>query len=266
MAHQTLTLIEPQPSGVVTGQLMNGHPSMDYPQRLEILIKSFEHREVATHPYFEWLQSKPLDLNSLWLLFHNLRQVHSNMAQWLSTMLCRIDDEIISCVLVRQLYDELGHGKPERINRVLFDRLYYALKPWRRLQPVPASQFDTVAIKSPGTNLKQQLEGYYTDQEPFLALGALLAGKIYAYQLALAIQAQIERTQAISAYDLAWLRQYIAVETDHTGDATQLTRRLEQLSAPRDLVNLKMQAVWDAYDSFLDEMLALSCKVFQAAV
>ncbi len=227
---------------------------------LETLVQFYEQKELGTHPYFEWLRSRPVDLSSIWLLFHNLQYVTGSIVRWLSTTLTRLNDPVISCLLVEQLYDELGNGKPERVHRVLFDRLYQALTPWKP-EAITSGKIDAFTASIPGLKLKQGFESYYTAQDPHLAVGSLLSGEICAYKLDQCIHEQMTRTQAISAHNLTWLTMHLTVEADHAGYSTILARRLDQLGVPRNQVGLMAQSVWEICMRFLHEVHQLNLEL-----
>lgn len=227
---------------------------------LSKLVRFYEQKKVESHPYVQWLNSRPVDLSSVWLLFHNLEPVTGSIVHWLSTTLARLNDPVVSCLLVEQLYDELGNGKPDQVHKVLFERLYQALHPWQP-EAVRTGKIDVFTASIPGLKLKQGFESYYTARNPLLAVGSLLSGEICAYKLDQCIYGQIARTQALSAYDLTWLTMHLTVEAEHASASTILAHRLDQLDVPRKRVGLMAQAVWEIFMQFLDEVYALNLKI-----
>ncbi|NEO40914.1 MAG: iron-containing redox enzyme family protein [Moorea sp. SIOASIH] len=228
-------------------------------QNLEGIIDFYEQQDIRDH-YFEWLHSQPVDLTSIWLLLHNLRGITADFIRWLSGAVSRIDDNVIRCLLVKQLYDELGNGDSEQCHIVLYDRFYNALKPWQP-KSIETGEVDDLTIGLPGRKLRQRLENYFNAPDPLVVIAAFLVGEIYAKKFDECLNEQVARTQEISEYDLTWLRLHTVVEADHAGDSIHLARRLEEMGASRDLVCMAAQEVWDIFIRFQDEMHQLNLEL-----
>ncbi|NEP03198.1 MAG: iron-containing redox enzyme family protein [Symploca sp. SIO2E9] len=226
---------------------------------LEELIDFYEQKDIR-NDYFQWLYSRPVDLSSIWLLLHNLRGITADFVRWLASGVSRIDDNVIRCLLVKQLYDELGNGNYQKCHTVLFDRFYKAFHPWQP-KSITTGKMDALTIGAPGIKLRQRLEGYFNAPDPTVIIAAFLVEEIYAKKLNECLNEQVMRTQEISEYDLTWLTLHSAVEADHAGDSINLARRLEEMETCRSLVYIVTQEVWNIFIRFQDEMYALNLEL-----
>lgn len=233
-------------------------PARNY-QSLEALIDFYEQKDIR-NDYFQWLHSRPIDLSSIWLLLHNLQGITAEFVRWLASAVSRIDDNVIRCLLVKQLYDELGNGNPEQCHTLLYNRFYHAFDPWQP-ESIATGKMDALNISSPGIKLRQRLEGYFNAPDPTIIIAAFLVEEIYAKKFIECLNEQIMRTQEISEHDLTWLTLHSVVEADHAGDSIHLARRLDEIEVSRSLVYMVTEEVWNIFMRFQDEMYALNVEL-----
>ena len=127
--------VEP-PRLTVTMPKLQIHPSP------EEIVNYHEQHPITEHPFFQRLKREPVNLTYLWILLANMgKGTAKNFARHLISLIARVEDERIRCILVKQLNDELGEGDFSRAHSVLFDKLLAALDPWRPLEVTDSEAF-----------------------------------------------------------------------------------------------------------------------------
>ena len=75
------------------------------------IVDFYEAIEVADHPLFVTLASRPVDLSALWVLVANMNEgISPNFVRWLATTIARIDNSRLASLLAKQLADEIGRA------------------------------------------------------------------------------------------------------------------------------------------------------------
>lgn len=98
----------------------------------EEIVDHYERIDVAGHPFFAWLQQRPVDLPSLWILVANLHAgISRDFVIWLAQTIARLEDRRIASLLAKQLNDELGNARFDQIHSHLLRRFLDGLDPWR---------------------------------------------------------------------------------------------------------------------------------------
>jgi pyrroloquinoline quinone (PQQ) biosynthesis protein C len=230
---------------------------MTEPIDLESMVAAYRSRDIAERGYFAWSRSQPTDLSRIWLLMHNLRGITHDFIRWLALILARTEDAVIRALLVKQLYDELGQGKPEDCHTVLYDRFYEALRRWQP-DSIAGNERSAFDANAPGRKLRSRLEGYFNSPDPTVVVAAFLVGEIYAEKFDQCLAEQLAHTRELSEEDMAWLRVHTVVEAEHAGDSLHLARRLAEVGADRRLIAFVMDEVWSIFHDFEADMHQLT--------
>jgi DMATS type aromatic prenyltransferase len=220
----------------------------------EEIVHYYEQHLLTEHPFFQRLKREPVNLTYLWILLANLRKgTTQNFARHLTTLIARVEDERIRCILVKQLNDELGEGDFSRAHSVLFDKLLAALAPWRpsevtdsevfganvhcsvngSAKDVPASS----AILAPGQELGRRLKEFYVTKDPYEGVGASIVVEIYGKQVDQCLGDLFRRQQVIAPESLTWVTLHESLEVEHADDSLSLARLVPPSGLP-------LEAVW----------------------
>jgi pyrroloquinoline quinone (PQQ) biosynthesis protein C len=215
------------------------------------LIERFEtQNRITDHPYFRRLRREPVDVNRLCLLLANVQiSISRNFARWLAGITARVEDDRIRSLLAKQLNEELGNGAFERAHVNLFATMMSFLEPWR-----PRNAVDDVL--APGRRLTKKLEGIYGSPVADEAMGAVVAGEIFAKQMDAFLGDEFRRQSEIDPQRLEWLMLHEALEVEHADDSAHLVQLLPEQAAA---------SVWKgamdlvvAGTTFLDELYELT--------
>ncbi len=183
----------------------------------EQIVRRHEVEPVTDHPFFRRMRREPVDLGRLWSLMANFRvALIDGFPRMLSSVVARVRDDRIRCLLAKQLDDELGHGDFTRAHKGLFAKLMQALDPWR-----PADDDD--ALLAPGHALRRELELLYFDADAYEGVGASLLVEVYGKQVDQFLGDEFRRQSSIERSSLEWLTLHEDLEVDHADDSLALT-------------------------------------------
>lgn len=215
------------------------------------LVAEYGKVEVASHPLFAMLRSKPTDLQAIWILMANLRAgISRDFVLWLTATISRVEDRRIGSLAAKQLNDELGNGDFNAIHSVLLDRFVEGLEPWRW------RGIDEAQLLAPGRRLGSEAGSIFTHSEDsYEAVGALMVGEVFAEKMDRCVGDEIRRQTALSAETLHWLTLHETLEVDHAGDSSVLA----ELIPPAKVVAVQRgaEAMWSALWTFLDGVHAV---------
>lgn len=249
--HRRITLyINPEvnavrpPVKIFATQSARSIPSLDE------IVWHYEEHTVADHPFLQRLQRESVNPQHIWLLFMNVREgVVTHFTRLLASVVGRIDDERIRCILTKQLNEELGNGNIDRVHRKLFDRLIAGIEPWRM------DSFDEEML-TPGKEFSQRLEEIYLDPHPYMGVGAAILMEIHGKQFDLCLGKEFRKT-SIDLSKISWLTLHEEIEIDHADEALVLASFVadsaEGIAAARQGVEKTRIAAW----SFLDSLYRL---------
>jgi DMATS type aromatic prenyltransferase len=216
----------------------------------EEIVRRHEAEPLTNHPFFRRLRREPSDLGRLWKLMSNFRvALIDGFPRMLASVVARIDDDRIRCVLAKQLDDELGSGDFTRAHKGLFTKLIGALEPWRPAQ-------DEASLRAPGHALRRELERLYFEAEPHEAVGATLLVEVYGKHVDQFLGDEFRRQSSIDRRSLEWLTLHEVLEEDHAGESLALTSLLPE-GAPSAAAVRGAEAVVAASRAYLDAMYEL---------
>ena len=221
-------------------------PAAPAPGSAEEIVDHYERIDVAGHPFFAWLQQRPVDLASLWILVANLHAgISRDFVIWLAQTIARVEDRRIASVLAKQLNDELGNSQFDQIHSHLLRRFLDGLDPWR-----PAGS--EAALLLPGRSLGQRATELFSRADPYEAVGALIVGEIFAKKMDRCLGEEIRRQDAIAAEALTWLVIHETLEVDHADDSRALARLIPDsdivLSSTWSGARTQWSQLWDFLD------------------
>jgi DMATS type aromatic prenyltransferase len=216
---------------------------------LEALIWYYEEHELTYHPFFQRLQREPVNPQYLWLLIMNIRETATNFTRRLATVIAKIEDDRIRCILAKQLNDELGNGDINRIHRNLFTSLMTTIEPWEIDSP-------TENMLSPGKKVSDRVEEIYLDSNPYLGLGAMIVSEIYAKQFDICLGNELRRT-SVDSSKIKWVTIHEELEVEHANEslilASFVADSAENIAAARQGIEKTCLASW----VFLNELYQL---------
>jgi pyrroloquinoline quinone (PQQ) biosynthesis protein C len=219
--------------------------------KAEAIVDEYEELEVAAHPFFVELRSRPVDLGAVWLLMANLATgISRDFVIWLAQTIVRVEDRRIASLLAKQLNDELGSGQFDQIHSTLLQNFIVGLEPWR----VAAFGEDALA---PGRRLASQGSLLFRTGEVYTALGALMVGEVFAKKMDICVGTEIRRQSALSADVLTWLRIHETLEVDHADDSRQLAVLIPETEAAVVESRAGAAAQWRLLWGFLDDVHAV---------
>jgi DMATS type aromatic prenyltransferase len=213
---------------------------------IEQAARHYEVSSIANHPFLQRLQREPVNIGHLWKIFVNGREgIVSNFTRRLASVVGRIDDEHIRCILTKQLNEELGNGNIAHVHRKLFDRLILALDPYK---PQTVSE----KILLPGTELSQRLEVLYSDPNVYIGVGAAIMMEICGKQIDEVMGREFVTRTDMSRSDLLWLHIHEEVEVEHTDEAIELARIISNSDgdkeAARQGIEMTATAMWSFFN------------------
>lgn len=206
------------------------------------LVDAYERCDVGKHPFFQDLAARPLDLRAVWVLMANLREgISGHFVRWLAHTIERLDDSRVASLLAKQLNDELGNGDAGQIHSLLLDRFIGGLDPWR---PSGGDPGDLVRT---GRELATIGARPFFADDTYDAIGALMAGEIFAKKMDKCLGDQIRRQDGIAREALTWLIIHEELEVDHADDARALAALVpsEHLPAVRRGAEQQWNALWN---------------------
>ena len=97
-------------------------PSIPVEPVLQV-IRRHEDEPITWHPFLQRLAREPLVMQRLALVLHNFREaITRDFARRLASVVARVEEDEMRCILTKQLNDELGDGDYSRAHRELFER------------------------------------------------------------------------------------------------------------------------------------------------
>lgn len=218
------------------------------------IVARFSQIEVAAHPLFTGLRSRPLDLQAIWLLMNNLRAgISRDFVVWLASTIVRVEDRRIASLAAKQLNDELGNGDVSMIHSGLLDRFVDGLSPWA-LQGA-----DERVLLAPGRRLSVEAGKLFRDPcEPYEAIGALMVGEIFAEKMDRCVGDEVRRQNGLSDEVLHWLVLHEALEVDHASDSSAIAALVPREGPALDATWRGAVAQWNVLWTFLDGVHQLS--------
>jgi hypothetical protein len=165
------------------------------------LAQRCEAEPVTDHPFFLRLRREPAHAGRATTLVANLRvALVDELPRMLSSVVARVEDDRIRCLLARQLDDELGNGDWNRARRALFARLEDALAPARAMEADAGPP-----VLAPGHALHVALGRIYVGADAYQGVGATLVLDAYSEQLRRFVGDELGRLASVDASSLAWL-------------------------------------------------------------
>jgi DMATS type aromatic prenyltransferase len=215
---------------------------------IEEIALHYEDYTLAHHPFLQRLQRESVNPQQIWILLINLREAVIHFTRRLASIVARIDDERIRCILAKQLNDELGNGNIDGIHRKLFERLMIAIEPWR-------IESFTEEMLRPGKEFSQQMEGIYVEASPYVGVGAAVVMEIYGKQFDLWLGNELRKT-TVDLSAMTWVTLHEELEIDHADESLVIARFVadaEEEVAARQGIEKACLASW----SFLDGLYRL---------
>ena len=205
--------LNPEVNAVRSAQTLQ--PAKALPS-LEEMALHYEDHSLAHHPCLHRLQREPVNPQHLWLVLMNLRPTSSHFTRRLASVVARIDDERIRCILAKQLNDELGNGQIDGIHRKLFERLMSVVESWRM-------ESFTEDMLQPGKQVSERFEEIFLGSNPCVGVGAIVVMEIYGKQFDLWLGEQLRKTD-IDLAEISWVTLHEELEIDHANDSVLLAR------------------------------------------
>jgi hypothetical protein len=214
------------------------------------IVDEYESVDVAAHPLFVRLAGNPVDLSAIWVLVANMNAgISPNFVRWLALTIARIPDQRIASLIAKQLDDELGNGKAEKIHRLLLERFVAGLEPW---SPRDAAG----RTLSAGHRLATRASEVFDAGGPFEAVGGLIVAEIFAKKMDQCLGDEIRRQSLVPREALVWLDIHEVLEVDHAADSYELAVLVPDHGAPLASAWQGARKLWAAMWGFLDDVHA----------
>jgi hypothetical protein len=233
--------------------VVNGLPASVEVRRTKAaasIVEEYESVDVAAHPLFVRLRTGPVDLEALWILVANTNAgISPNFVRWLAHAIARMPDPRIASLLAKQLDDELGNGKPERIHRFLLERFVAGLEPWSPRNPEHRRLWA-------GQRLAARASEVFDAGTPYEAVGSLMVTEIFAKKMDYCLGDEVRRQSLISGDALEWLHIHEVLEIDHAADSCELALLVPDEGPELAEAWRGARVLWAAMWGFLDDVLA----------
>ena len=141
--------------------------------------------------------------------------ISPNFVRWLALSIARMPDDRISSLIAKQLDDELGNGKAEKIHRVLLERFVAGLEPWSPKEPARR-------VLEAGHRLAERASEVFDTGAPFEAIGGLIVAEIFAKKMDQCLGNEIRRQSLVPREALVWLDIHEVLEVNHAADSYEL--------------------------------------------
>jgi DMATS type aromatic prenyltransferase len=208
----------------------------------------YENNSIVDHPFLQRLKREPVNLNHLWLIFANGKEgIVTHFTRRLASVIGRIDDEQIRCILTKQLNEELGNGDVNRIHRKLFEQLMLTLEPYK-------PQSVTPQILAPGNELSQSLEALYSDPNPYIGVGAAIIMEICGKQIDQLMANEFAERTTVERSSLKWLHLHDELEIDHANEVLDLARLITNSDRGKEAAQKGLEVTGKAVWSFFNGM------------
>jgi DMATS type aromatic prenyltransferase len=216
----------------------------------EEIVRRHEAEPLTNHPFFRRLRREPVDHGRLWTLMSNFRvALIEGFPRMVASLVARVEQDPIRCVLAKQLNDELGNGDFTRAHKNLFARLMGALSPWR-------PERDEAELHAPGHALRRELERLYFEADPSEGVGATLLVEVYGKHVDQFLGDEFRRQDAVDRESLTWLTLHEDLEEDHADDSLTLAALLPD-GASRAAAARGAEAVAAASQAYFDALYEL---------
>lgn len=233
--------------------MVNGLSSSIDGRRLQpatAIVDEYEAIDVAAHPLFLRLAQAPVDLGALWILVANTNAgISPNFVRWLALSIARMPDYRVASLLAKQLDDELGNGRAERIHRVLLERFVAGLEPWSPRDPAQRAL-------AAGERLAARASEVFDKGTAYEAVGGLMVAEIFAKKMDRCLGDEIRRQSLVPREALEWLELHEVLEVGHAEDSYQLAALVPSQGPPLAAAWQGARALWAAMWGFLDDVLA----------
>ena len=220
-------------------------------QEPRLILSHLESLDVGAHPLFRRLRSAPFDPAATWLLFEISHIGARDFVSQLMSIAARVDDARTRAILVKQLNDELGDGNPECMHTVLFDQMMAAITCWK------PPRFDDAAIAAAHW-LHRGLDEHFCNPDVYRALGASMAGEIFAKKFDALLYELVLKQHDIDPASLRWLTLHVELELDHADDSLALADLIPRRASALASVGQGAQSAWAMFMSYVDR-LELAC-------
>jgi Iron-containing redox enzyme len=175
----------------------------------------------------------------------NLREATTNNTRRLASILSRVEDERIRCILAKQLNDELGNGNIKHIHRKSFEQMMTVLEHWKM------ESFTEDMVIS-GKEFSQQLENIYVNSNPYVSVGSTILMEVYGKQFYLWLGQELRKTN-VDLSRIPWVTLHEELEVDHANESLILagfvTDSKEGVIAARQGIEKSSMASWKFLDS-----------------
>jgi len=189
---------------------------------LSVATRYEEQLPFSSHPFFQRMARRPVDLVALTMLMLNFREaVTRDFSRRLASVVARLEEDSLRCILAKQLNDELGNGEFTRAHAGLFDRLCDGLLAYR---PVELPD----AALAPGRRFGAELEAIYTQRSPYEGLGAALIAEVGGRQVDAFMGEQFRRQSSVPPSVLEWLTLHETLEVDHVDEVFVLATAIPE--------------------------------------
>ncbi|HTV18815.1 MAG TPA: iron-containing redox enzyme family protein, partial [Polyangiaceae bacterium] len=172
-----------------------------------------------------------------------------NFVRWLALTIARMPDYRVSSLLAKQLDDELGNGKPERIHRTLLERFVAGLDPFGPRAPEHR-------VLQAGERLATRSSEVFDTGTPYEAIGGLMVAEIFAKNMDTCLGNEIRRQERVPREALEWLDIHEVLEVNHAADSYELAVLVPDHGPELTAAWQGAQKLWAAMWGFLDDVLA----------
>jgi DMATS type aromatic prenyltransferase len=212
--------LNPEANVVNSPKIVGGIQIEKSSPSLQEVVSHYQEFPLHIHPLFQRLQRESVNKEYLWLLLMNIGDSATNFTRRLAYLISRIDDRRICSILAKQLNDELGNGNIDRIHIKLYERLMSAVNPWG-IQPFNENMLIHMQ------EFSQRLEEIYTDNNPYIGLGAAIAFEFYGEQFNPWLGRELRRTN-IDPSDMIWVTLHEKLEVDHADESLVFVRFISE--------------------------------------
>ncbi len=209
---------------------------------IEEMVWHYKSKSVEDHPFFQRLQREPTNLTNLWLLFANFQEgIVDHFTRRLALVVAHIDNEYIRCILAHQLNEELGNGDVSKIHRKIFDRLKFALDPYK-------PQTITTEMLAPACKLSQRLEEMASNPNAYIGVGAAIMMELRGEQRDKIVTQELSRTTLESSVK-SWFFLHGEIEAVHVDEVMTLALQIDASDGDKVAVlqglEMTSDALWD---------------------
>jgi pyrroloquinoline quinone (PQQ) biosynthesis protein C len=181
-------------------------------------------------------------------LFANGREaVVEPFVRRLASVIDRVNDKHIGCILTKQLNEELGNGDPSQVHRVLFDRLFLALEANK-----PESV--TAQMLAPGRELNQRLDELFFDPNHSVGVGSAIVMEIRGKQIDQFMEKEFVTRTTVDSDSLSWLTLHAEIEIEHADESLELASLITKSDGDEKAARQGAKMTADAMWNFCDGM------------